>query len=320
MKRNLQVKFLIIVGVILICLYGIIGIPKNKAELVENWHKNIRLGLDLRGGSHLVIQVQEQDAFNADAGTAADRLKEEAKKAGVTIADTEVQEAKSLQEAGKVAIRVKGVPSTQAGQFRALVNDQFTQWVLTGLDANDYRLTVKPSSAIQMRQEILSQTRSTIEKKINALGLSESSVQQRRGDAEAELLVQLPGVDDPARIKQILQTAAVLELYAVQGGPYPTKEAALAQSGGVMAPGTKLVGSNLSDAQGGRSSGGWYSVTRTPVVRGPDIRDARSSQDSGTGGWDTNFVLSQDAARRFERYTGANVGNRLAIVLDGKWF
>ena len=319
MKRNLQVKFLIIVAVMLVCLYGIIGIPKSKAELVENWHKNIRLGLDLRGGSHLVVQVQEQDAFNADAGTAADRLKEEAKKAGVTVAATEVQEAKTLQDAAKAAILVKGVPSTQAGQFRALVNDQFTQWVLTGLNANDYRLTLKPSSAIQMRQEILSQTRSTIEKKINALGLSESSVQQRRGDAEAELLVQLPGVDDPARVKQILQTAAVLELYAVQGGPYPTKEAALAQTGGVMAPGTKLVGSNLSDAQGGRASGGWYSVTKTPVVRGPDIRDARSSQDSqGTGGWDTNFVLSQDAARRFERYTGANVGNRLAIVLDGK--
>jgi preprotein translocase subunit SecD len=319
MKRNLQVKFLIILAVMLVCLYGIIGIPKNQAELVDNWHKNIRLGLDLKGGSHLVIQVQEQDAFNADAGTAADRLKEEAKKVGVTIGDTEVQEAKTLQDAQKVAILVKGVPSTQAGQFRTLVNDQFTQWVLSGLDANDYRLTIKPSAAIQMRQEILAQTRSTIEKKINALGLSESSVQQRRGDAEAELLVQLPGVDDPARIKQILQTAAVLELYEVRGGPYPTREAALAQSGGVMAPGTKLVGSNVSDAQGGRASGGWYSVARTPVVRGPDIRDARSGQDSlGGGGWDTNFVLSQEAAGRFGRFTGANVGNRLAIVLDGK--
>jgi preprotein translocase subunit SecD len=319
MKRNLQVKFIIIVAAILICLYGIIGIPKNKAELVENWHKNIRLGLDLRGGSHLVVQVQEQDAFNADAGTTADRLKEEAKKAGIAIADTEIQEAKSLPEAASVAILVKGVPSTQAGQFRTLVNDQFTQWVLAGLNANDYRLTVKPSNAIQMRQEILSQTRSTIEKKINALGLSESSVQQRRGDAEAELLVQLPGVDDPARVKQIIQTAAVLELYAVQGGPYPTRDAALAQSGGVLAPGTKLVGSNVSDAEAGRAAGGWYVVTRTPVVRGPDIRDARAGQDAqGTGAWDTNFVLSQDAAKRFERYTGANVGNRLAIVLDGK--
>ncbi len=319
MKRNLQVKFLIILAVMLVCLYGIIGIPKNKAELVDNWHKNIRLGLDLRGGSHLVVQVQEQDAFNADAGTAADRLKEEAKKVGITIADTEVQEAKTLQDAQKAAILVKGVPSTQAGQFRTLVNDQFTQWVLSGLDANDYRLTIKPSAAIQMRQEILAQTRSTIEKKINALGLSESSVQQRRGDAEAELLVQLPGVDDPARIKQILQTAAVLELYEVRGGPYPTREAALAQSGGVLAPGTKLVGSNVTDAQGGRASGGWYSVARTPVVRGPDIRDARSGQDSlGGGGWDTNFVLSQEAAGRFGRFTGANVGNRLAIVLDGK--
>ena len=220
MKRNLQVKFLIILAVMLVCLYGIIGIPKNKAELVENWHKNIRLGLDLRGGSHLVIQVQEQDAFNADAGHGsrpAEGRGEEGRRDDCRDGSPGSEDA--CRTPAKVAILVKGVPSTQAGQFRTLVNDQFTQWVLTGLNANDYRLTVKPSSAIQMRQEILAQTRSTIEKKINALGLSESSVQQRRGDAEAELLVQLPGVDDPARIKQILQTAAVLELYDGSGRP-----------------------------------------------------------------------------------------------------
>ena len=68
MKRNLRYKFLFIVAVILVCIYGIIGLPKSKDELVANWQKNIHLGLDLRGGSYLVIQVQQQDAFNALAG------------------------------------------------------------------------------------------------------------------------------------------------------------------------------------------------------------------------------------------------------------
>ncbi len=316
MKRNLQVKFLIIVGVILVCLVGIFGFPRSKAELAANWQKNIRLGLDLRGGSHLVYQVQEQDAFNAEAGATAERIKEEGRKAGVAVAETDVEEAKSLADADKAAILVKGVPSTQAGDFRKLITNNFGQWNLTGLNATDYRLTMRPTEAIAMRQDVLSQTKSTIEKKINALGLAESSVQQRRGDADAELLVQLPGVDDPARIKQILQTAAVLELYEVKGGPFPTKSAALTQFNGIMPPGTKLVG---TDATGLGRGDGWWLVTRIPVVRGADIRNATPEQSTTVpNSWDTNFVLSQDAAARFERFTGANIGNRLAIVLDGR--
>lgn len=240
---------------VLICLYGIIGIPKSKDELIANWQKNIRLGLDLRGGSHLVVQVQEQDAFNAEASTVADRIKDEAAKQSITVGQAEVAEAKTLADADKVAIVVKGVPSTQAGQFRTLINDEFQQWNLAGLNATDYRLTMKPTEAIAMRQDILKQTRATFEKKINALGLSESSVQQRRGDTDAELLVQLPGVDDPARIKQILQTAAVLELYEVKNGPYATRDQAIAQTGGVLQPGSKLIG---SDATNERHGGGWW--------------------------------------------------------------
>ncbi len=316
MKRNLQVKFLIIAGVILVCLFGIFGIPKSKAELIANWQKNIRLGLDLKGGSHLVYQVEEQDAFNAEASTTADRIKEEGRKAGIAVAETDIQEAKSLADADKAAILVKGVPSTQAGDFRKLITDNFLEWNLTGLNATDYRLTIKPTAAITMRQEVLSQTKSTIEKKINALGLAESSVQQRRGDADAELLVQMPGVDDPAHIRQILQTAAVLELYEVKGGPFPTRSAGLAQFNGIMPPGTKLLGADATDQSRG---GGWWLLARTPVVRGADIRNASAEQSTTIpNSWDTNFVLSQDAAARFERFTGANIGNRLAIVLDGR--
>ena len=70
MKRNLKFKAFIIVAVILFCLYGIIGLPKSKAELVDNWNHSIHLGLDLKGGTHLVMQVQLQDAFKAAADTA----------------------------------------------------------------------------------------------------------------------------------------------------------------------------------------------------------------------------------------------------------
>ena len=99
-----------------------------------------------------------------------------------------------------------------------------------------------PSEALKLRQDTLTQSMHTIEKKINALGLAESSVQQRgRSDAEAELLVQLPGVDDPAHVKQLLQTQAVLEWDEVKDGPFNSREEALTKHGGILPLNTRLV-------------------------------------------------------------------------------
>jgi len=316
MKRNLRFKFIFIVVVILVCIYGIVGVPTSKAQLLANWNKNIHLGLDLRGGTYLVVRVDQQDAFNAQANTDADRLKQALAKGGVTFSDVSVDEGKALATATKVAIVAKGVPVTQAGTFRSIVNEQFSQWLLTPQNATDYRLTMKPSDALTMWSNVLSQTKNTLDKKINALGLSEATVQQRREDADSELLISLPNVDDPGRVKQILQTAAKLEWYDVRGGRYASREEALAANNGVLPPGTKLIGSSSTDPTG--RSGGVYLVASNPVVRGTDIRDARAEQGRMTGSWNTAFVLSQDAAKRFSAYTGAHVGQRSAIVLDGK--
>jgi preprotein translocase subunit SecD len=316
MNRHLRFKFFLIVAVILICIYGIIGIPKSKADLVGNWQKNIHLGLDLRGGTYLVVQVQQQDAFNQQASSDADRLKEAARKANIQFSDITIEEAKALQASKDAAIVVKGVPNTQAGAFRRIVGDDFTNWLLTPTSATDYRLTMRPTEALKLWQGVLAQSKNTIEKKVNALGLSEATVQQRREDADSELLVSLPDVDDPARVKQILQTAAVLEEYDVKSGPYQSRDEALAQNGGVLPAGTKIIGNSGLD-QGGRS-GGFYVASRTPVVRGPDLRDARAQQGQLPGSWDTWFALSNDAAKRFSSYTGTHIGQRLAIVLDGK--
>ncbi len=288
MNRHLRFKFFFIIAVVVVCIYGIIGLPKNAAQLSENFHRNIRLGLDLRGGTYLVVQVQQQDAFNAEASTRADALKEALKKASVQYADVDVVEAHSLQDATHVAIQVKGVPTTQAGAFRSVINEQFATWLLTPVSGTDYRLTMRPSDALKMWQDVLVQTKNTMDKKINALGLSEASVQQRREDQDSQLLVQMPGVDDPGRVKQIIQTAAKLELYDVKGGPYQSREEALAQNNGVLPAGTKLIGSAGAAANG--KGGGVYLVARTPVVRGPDIRDARPQQGQMPNTWDTRIL------------------------------
>jgi preprotein translocase subunit SecD len=313
MTRNIKIKAGIIVVVILVCIYGIIGLPKSKDELIANWKKNIHLGLDLSGGTQLVMEVQLQDAFKAFADNAIERMKDEFKKDNIDFNDINRNDPQTLQDADKIEIDIKGVPVTKSSVFRSTVNDQFQEWILTALNSTDYRLTMKPTEALKLKQDTMTQTMATIERKINGLGLAESSVQPTgRSDAEADLLVQLPGVDDPAHVKQLLQTQAVLEWDEVKDGPFGSREEALAKHGGILPLNTKLVPTVL---RGGQQT--WYLVSRSPIVRGTDIRDAHASQGE-LNRWETNFVLTQDAAKKFERYTEANIGNRAAIVVDGQ--
>src|SRR5579872_1205103 len=240
---NLKIKALVIVAVILACVYGIIGLPKSTAEIAENWKKNIRLGLDLKGGSQLVLQVQLQDAFKAEADTVIDHLRDELKKDGVAFGDMNHTDPQTLKDADSIQINILGVPSNQAGTLRQAVNDAYSgSWTLTPVNSTDYRMTMQTSAALKLKQDALTQSMNTIQKKINGLGLSESSVQLRGGSgSEAEILVQLPGVDDPARIKQILKTAAMLELYEVQGGPFSSREEAMASKNGILPLGSQIL-------------------------------------------------------------------------------
>jgi preprotein translocase subunit SecD len=105
----------------------------------------------------------------------------------------------------------------------------------------------------------------------------------------------------------------VLEIVEVKDGPFPSQEQALGQHGGVLPLNTKLVKEPARGGEGVR----WYLVSRTAVVNGRDLRNARSSQDEFRK-WETGFSLSPDGARRFERFTEANIGNRLAVVLDNQ--
>jgi preprotein translocase subunit SecD len=313
MQNNLKIRILVIVVVILACVYGIIGLPTSTQQLVDNWHNNIHLGLDLKGGSQLVLQVQIQDAFKAEADTVIQRLKDQLGAKGIAYADMSRNDPPTIQAADTIAIDIKGVPATSAGDFRAIVNDNYSGiWNLISVNATDYRLTMKTTEALKLRSDTLVQSMNTIEKKINALGLAESSVQQRGGSTtESELLVQLPGVDDPARVKQILKTAAILELYEVLDGPFASREEAQAKHSGVLPLNSQILG---SAARGGAPAE-VYILSRTPVVTGRDLRDASPGQDQN-GRWETRFVLTQDAAKRFERFTGSNIGKPLAIVLD----
>src|SRR5579864_8068989 len=158
MANNLKFKILAIVIVILVCIYGIVGLPKSTAELVENWKRNIHLGLDLKGGSQLVLQVQIQDAFKAEADSVMARLKDELSKARIAYVEMMRNEPASIQAADTIQIDIKGVPPTQAGNFRGIVNDRFGGvWNLAQANQTDFRMTMKTSEALKLRQDTLTQ-------------------------------------------------------------------------------------------------------------------------------------------------------------------
>ena len=313
MNKNLSIKAICILAVLLICIYGIIGIPKSKDELVANWQKNIRLGLDLRGGSHLVLQVQVQDAFKAEADLTIDRLKEELRKASVNYQGMDRNEPSTLATADTIQINVKGIPPENTSAFRTMIADRFNSWVLTPTSSADYKMTMRQTDALKLRRDTVTSSMATIDKRINGLGLAEATVQQRgRGDSEAEILVQMPGVDDPGRVKAILQAAALLEIVEVKDGRFSDQQEALAKHGGVLPLGTRLA---KMPARSGEPGESWYLVNRTPVITGRDLRNARASRDE-MNKWETSFTLGQDGARRFGRFTEANIGNKLAVILD----
>jgi preprotein translocase subunit SecD len=318
--NNVKYRAIAIVVVILICIYGIIGnrgdfgIPTSKEALITNWNNNIRLGLDLKGGSQLMLQVQLQDAFKAEADSVIQKLKDELPKSNITYVEMYRNDPNTLASANTIQVDIKGVPATVAAEFRKVVNDNYSNgWILTPINQTDYKMTMQATYALKLRDDTLKQTMSTIDKKINGLGLSEATVQQRGGaTSEAEILVQLPGVDDPARVKGILKAQAVLELDEVRGGPFASVEEARSSKGGILPIDTVIY---PSQRRGGAPPEYWM-LGRNSVVKGSDIRSARPQQSSQNMTWETEFVLTQDAAKRFERFTAANIGNRLAIVLD----
>src|SRR4051812_34210330 len=176
MKTNLKWRAIVIVATILLCVYGIVGLPKSGADLSKNFASNIRLGLDLKGGTHLVMQVQVQDAVKADAEQTAERLKEELKKQNITYGSMDVNEVPNVEDADKVAITIKGVPTAQSAAFSKIVNDEYGTYILSG-NSEAYTMQLKPTDRLNLMEQAVKGSMETIGNRIDELGLAEKSVQ-----------------------------------------------------------------------------------------------------------------------------------------------
>lgn len=311
MNPNLKWKVVFILAVVFVCLYGLFGLPTfptSLAQLKDNFSKQIKLGLDLQGGTHLILQVQVQEAVGQETDQTVDRLTRQLREKNIRYEE--------VRRADDTHIVVRNVPPENAGAFRDLLNDLFkSEWDQTteAGQPNSYLLTMKPSTVNAIKQQAVLQSLETIERRINELGLKEPTI-QLHGRSENEILIQLPGESDPGAAKRVIQAGGQLELRRVEDPtPYPSESAALAAHGGVLPPGTELV-PGKSTGQGGES---WWILDRAPTVTGRDLRSATESRNTNRPGtWQVNFNLSTEAARRFGPFTEQNIGRPMAIVID----
>ena len=323
-SNQLKYKFGFITLVIAICVIGIfcigasgLSFPTSAQKLKDNLNNRIQLGLDLRGGSHLVIQVQLDEAIRQHTDQAVDLIKDQARSQNISIGDVNELQGSDTQ------IVVHNVDPNAISKFRDIITNQLPDWQVgpAAGETNGFLLTYPPSAVAALRSNTMEQAIETITRRINALGLTEPTV-RFTGTAQDQILVELPGEGDPTRAKEVISKGGQLELtLLVDQTPYSSEAEALAAHNGVLPPGAEIMpgkASAISDQATG-SSTVYYVVQRSPVVTGQDLETATPQPSTKyPGQYEVNFVLSNAAAARFGPFTAENVGKDLAIVLDNQ--
>lgn len=291
MNKNLRWRVLAIIAVVAIGVWTVYP-PSEK----------VRLGLDLKGGVHLVLRVQTDDALRLETETAMSRLREALVEAGAS--------GVTARPLSPTAFEVSGVPGDRDPVLRQAATEIATLYNRESGAGGTYTFRMRPNMVNQLRQDTVEQAIRTIERRVNELGVAEPIVARHGG--EDQILVQLPGVSDVARAKEIIRSTSLLELKLVQQGPYSTREQLLEAVGGTVPADAEIL-PGMPDAVGGGVA--YYLVRKTPIVTGRDLRNARPALDENNQPA-VSFSLKQDAADTFGAFTGSNIGRHLAIVLD----
>ena len=294
MQKNLQWKLLGIVAVTALAAWGVYP-PGDQ----------IRLGLDLSGGAHLVLRVETSDALQVETETAAEQLGEQMSLQGM--------DAATVIPVDVTTIRVEGVPGERDAAFRQLSDERLAASYDREPGAGgSYTFRMRGPVASSLREEAVRQALQTIERRVNELGVSEPIVAPH-GIGGDQILVQLPGVSDVARAKALIRSTSLLELKLVEEGPSPSREALLQARNGVVPPDMEVA--TQPSATGAEPL--YYLVRRVAAVTGRDLRNARPSLDEFNQPA-VSFTLNREGAGKMGEITSANLGRGLAIILDGQ--
>ena len=263
----------------------------------------IHLGLDLRGGIHLVLQVVVEDALNATVDDAVTTARDQASRKGIQVA--------SVQRTSPTAFSVEGIEPARVKDMRDLARDFFrTGWEVR--DAGEGKLAVQMTDLYQrqVKEQTVQEAIRTLERRVNALGVAEPVIAATgsRGD---QILGQLPGVTDVEQAKRVIKTTAQLSLKLVETSA-ATQETLLQGVGG-------KVPDNMDMLSGPGETPGqpvYYLVRKEAMITGRDLKSARVGVDENNRP-QINFALNATATDKFARETGRSIGRQLAIVLDG---
>lgn len=289
MKKGLRWKIILIVAIVGVSVF-----------LATPLKDKIHLGLDLKGGIHLVMLVRTDDAITAETEQEILRFSEVFKKNAITF------QTASKDAPGRFTFL--GINSDQEGKIRDLI-DQYTRDWDYSFASDRLTFALKTLAADSLRDQAVVQTLETIRNRVDTFGVSEPLIQRQGAD---RLVVELPGVDDPQRVKDIIKVTAVLKWQLVMGGPAPDEATLLQSFNGAVPPNGEILPGDPK-----RGHQGFYMLEKVPAVTGKDMRMVRRGQDE----WNNpavSFQLNADGAARFEQVTGANINKALAIVLDGK--
>ncbi|MDR3726165.1 MAG: protein translocase subunit SecD [Terracidiphilus sp.] len=314
MKKNLKNKIALIVAVLLICLYGIFGIPSGVSgkALLDAMSSRIHLGLDLRGGAHLILQVKVEEAVSEETDNTVVRVQQDLKAANLTFSQVYKPDPAKVN-----ALRVEGITQANVSAVRSLLDTKYSgEYDLAGGGSDSsFTLTMKPLVQKALEEKTVQQAIETIRDRVDSLGVSEPLIQEYNLGAN-QILVELPGVSDTDRVKSIIQSTARLEIHAVAGGPYQDESAALASIGGAVPPDQMLVHGSGTLATGSDADS-VYVLQRVSVVAGSDFRSADPGTDQN-GMRVVRFTLTNEAGDKFYEYTSANVGKSMAVVMGGR--
>jgi preprotein translocase subunit SecD len=274
----------------------------------------LKLGLDLRGGMHLSLQVETEDAVKAETDKDMQRLLQEAKDKGLTTAQGLVTSSTSFEVTGVAPDQDVAIGEATFKYLKSMTGTEAWNWKR---DGDKLLFRMEDANAVAIRRLAVEQALTTIENRINAYGVTEPTIAQQGTD---RLVVQLPGVDDPERVKQLIKNTAFLEFRLVdfpQGGGSDSRETVLQHYGGTLPENVEILISEIRDKQGRPVGQTFYAVEKRRVVTGRDLKTARPSLGQFNQPI-VSFTFTHEGGKLFGEATGANVGKSLAIVLDGK--
>jgi preprotein translocase subunit SecD len=328
-NSSLLIRTLIIVAVTLIGLYLVFGPRGSVAAKDFSWQgiknnlaNNINLGLDLKGGSQLVMRVRTDEYLQT--------LTQNNNQAALKAA----QDAQ-LPVDGSAAVTQNRTYSvtlnlTDAAQSQAVIEAvknkvDFSDWTETA-SGNTVTWSLPVPAQNLLKEQAVTQAEKIIESRINTFGVKEPTLQRHGAQSSGQILLQMPGVDDPERVKKLIGTDSNLSLMKVVDPyqDYPTEEAAVQSLGGTIPPNRLVLPSNERDDGAAATNPGEpkkpskYVVLETPaIIEGSEMRDASAFSQSGNeGDYQINFSLKPEGERKFGAFTTNNVGKYMAVVLN----